>query len=84
MNISLEEQIEYMRGEIKYWTGMSYDARHWTSLRANNKVHHCEAILATLEATRDTIAAFDEIQRKEGRFNSEGKALLQNEIPKSG
>jgi hypothetical protein len=42
MNISLEEQIEYMRAEVKYWES-----------RLENASIHCKAILATLEAVKD-------------------------------
>ena len=44
MNISLEEQIEYMREEVDSWSdcyGLS------------PQLDYCKAILATLEAVRD-------------------------------
>ena len=42
MNISLEEQIEYMRGEVSFWID-----------RLPSTYDKCKAILATLEAVRD-------------------------------
>jgi hypothetical protein len=44
MNISLEEQIEYMREQFLYFFG---HGKH-------NDADRCKAILATLEAVRDS------------------------------
>jgi hypothetical protein len=43
MNISLEEQIEYMRGEVEHWEDRCFPYG----------IEQCKAILATLEAVRD-------------------------------
>jgi hypothetical protein len=43
MNISLEEQIEYMRGELHIFVGDKNEL----------EIDTCKAILATLEAVRD-------------------------------
>ena len=42
MNISLEEQIEYMREELLYWR----------TADSVQKMDMCKAILATLEAVK--------------------------------
>lgn len=42
MNISLEEQIEYMRGEVEWH--LSYES---------DQFKLCQAILATLEAVKN-------------------------------
>jgi hypothetical protein len=53
MNISLEEQIEYMRGEARYWDNLRTDFRFWNNQKADNAMLHCKAILDTLEEVRD-------------------------------
>ncbi len=47
MNITLEEQIEYMRGEVKEWQ---------EAYACEPELSVCKAILATLEACRDNMA----------------------------
>ena len=42
MTISLEEQIEYMRAEVRYW-----------ETRLQNAEDYSKAILATLEAVKE-------------------------------
>jgi hypothetical protein len=49
MNLSIEEQIEYMRGEVAWYS--SKDRRPGHSL--TEELVNLQAILATLEAVRD-------------------------------
>jgi hypothetical protein len=52
MNISIEEQIEYMRKDVVFYRGVLL--RHDTSPSIwQSELEHCQAILATLETVRD-------------------------------